>query len=99
MKGKPVPKVFKHGLSGYNNYYCRCKVCRAANYNYAYTRQYRLRGPNRGPNIGKCNFCGEEKSIYSRGLCTKHYDMIKRLIKVGIRTEEELVIGGYLNEV
>lgn len=39
--------------------------------------------------------CGNKAT--ARSLCKKHYEYCRRLVKKGVRTDEELVIGGYFD--
>ncbi len=45
----------------------------------------------------KClfEFCNRE-NIYARGLCIAHYNFMNRVIRKGIRTEEELISHGLI---
>ena len=81
----------EHNLSSYRNHKCRCPICTKANRDYC-------RIPRRGIQHGICNFfpC-KETTLYANGLCYRHYTLMAHLIERGIRTHEELVIGGYLN--
>lgn len=79
----------KHPPSRYQNRGCRCPNCIAAHNAYQ-----RKRNNNMGPGI--CNFC-ETNGTYARGLCKLCYVKLFRLMRIGRRTEEELILGGYLN--
>lgn len=85
-----MSKPIKHGRIGsYTNRACRCDECKKAN---AEKMQlYRKR-----PSPGQCNFCGKE-GLYAMGLCLQHYYMLNRLMHTGVRTKEELFLGGYLS--
>lgn len=44
-----------------------------------------------------CSWFECDRKAASRSLCKKHYEYLRRLIVKGIRTEEELIIGGYFD--
>lgn len=82
----------KHGLGGYTNKRCRCGICRTA------ATEKNIAYRNRERDGSKCLFpnCAQDKPVYSRGLCFNHSVTVSKMVKQGVRTREELVLGGYL---
>jgi hypothetical protein len=44
-----------------------------------------------------CSWFECDREVYARSVCKKHYNCLRKLIKKGVRTDEELVIGGYFD--
>lgn len=90
------PHVVEHGtINEYNNWGCRCDLCKQA-----WRYWYRTYAHNRRLSLGPCTIPGCDIGQYAKGMCKPHYERdrsgrsmsapIQRRPKAWVSTEEKV---------